>query len=83
MVHGRTAEEHKKGLVDFLDRCLSEGITLALHKVTVCQEELLWFGYMFGIEGVKPDPAKVQKLKEKGIPENQEEVRSFFAGRTI
>ena len=78
MVHGRTAEEHKKGLIDFLDRCLAEGITLAMHKVTVCQKELLWFGYVFGIEGVRPDPAKVQKLKEKGIPENQEEVRSFL-----
>ena len=78
MVHGRTAEEHKKGLIDFLDRCVAEGITLALHKVTVCQKELLWFGYVFGVEGVRPDPMKVQKLKEKGIPENQEEVRSFL-----
>ena len=78
IVHGRTAAEHKEGLIALLDRCLSEGITLSMAKTTVCQHEILWFGYMFGKEGVRPDPTKVQKLKEKGIPESQEEVRSFL-----
>ena len=78
MIHGRTAKDHKKGLIDFLDRCLAEGITLAMHKVTLCQKEILWFGYIFGRDGVRPDPVKVQKLKEKGVPKSQEEVRSFL-----
>ena len=47
-------------------------------QVTLCQKELLWFGYVFGKEGLKPDPAKVQKLKDKGAPTSQEEVRSFL-----
>ena len=33
---------------------------------------------MYGKDGVKPDPAKTQKLKEKGRPTSQEEVRSFL-----
>ena len=78
MVFGKTAEDHKRSLVQFLDRCLAEGITLAMYKTTVCQHEILWFGCIFGRDGVRPDPAKVQKLSEKGIPENQEEVRSFL-----
>jgi hypothetical protein len=47
-------------------------------KSSVCQEEVLWFGNMYGRDGVRPDPSKVQKLKEKGPPQSQEEVRSFL-----
>ncbi len=77
MVHGRTADDHKKHLVEFLNRCLNEGVTLK-QEATVCQDSILWFGYFFGRDGVKPDPAKVQNLRSKGRPENQEEVRSFL-----
>ena len=38
MVHGKNAEEHKKGLIDFLDRCLAEGITLKKDKTSVCKD---------------------------------------------
>ena len=78
MVHGKTPDQHKKGLIALLDRCLAEGITLKRRQVTLCKKELLWFGYVFGKEGLKPDPAKVQKLKDKGAPTSQEEVRSFL-----
>ena len=78
MVHGRTEEEHKQGLIDLLDRCLAEGITLSMVKTTLSQDEILWFGHLFGRDGVRADPAKVQKLKEKGAPTTQEEVRSFL-----
>ena len=59
LVHGRTKEEHSKALVDFLDRCLAEDITLTMEKADVCRWEVLWFGHVFGRDGVKPDPAKV------------------------
>ena len=77
LVHGRTGDEHKKHLRLFLDRCLSEGVTLK-REATVCKDSVLWFGYVFGRDGVKPDPSKVQNLRDKGRPENQEEVRSFL-----
>ena len=78
MVHGKTGEEHIRGLINFLDRCLQEGITLTMVETNICEPEMLWFGYMFGKEGVRPDPAKVKLLKEKGKPTIQEEVRSFL-----
>ena len=78
LVHSQTAEAHESDLQHFLDRCLDEGVTLAMAKANVCQDEVLWFGNIYGRDGVKPDPSKVQRLKEKGHPENQEEVRSFL-----
>ena len=78
LVHGYSPESHQRNLRDFLDRCLEEGVTLSKEKATVCEESVLWFGNFYGKDGIKPDPSKVQKLKEKGRPANQEEVRSFF-----
>ena len=78
LVHSKTAADHKRHLIAFLDRVKEEGITLSLVKVNACQEEVLWFGHVYGKNGVRADPAKVQKLKEKGVPRNQEEVRSFL-----
>ena len=78
LIHSKTADNHKKHLIEFLDRVKDEGITLSMEKVNACKEEVLWFGHVYGKNGVRPDPAKVQKLKEKGVPCNQEEVRSFL-----
>ena len=78
LVHSKKAGQHQQDLVDLLDRCLEEGITLKKEKTVCCEKEILWFGYVYGRDGVRPDPAKTQKLKEKGPPQSQEEVRSFL-----
>ena len=78
LVHSKKADQHKQDLAAFLDRCLEEGITLKKQKTVTCQKDILWFGYVYGRDGVRPDPAKTQKLKEKGPPKDQEEVRSFL-----
>ena len=69
LVHSKTAVDHKKHLMEFLNRVREEGITLSLTKVKACQEEVLWFGHVYGKNGVRPDPAKVKKLKEKVHPQ--------------
>ena len=78
LVHTKKTNHHHVDLEKFLDRCLDEGITLKKAKTVLCQKEILWFGYVYGRDGVRPDPAKTQKLKEKGPPQSQEEVRSFL-----
>ena len=44
---------------------MEEGITLKKQKTVTCQKDILWFGYVYGRDGVRPDPATTQKLKEK------------------
>ena len=42
----------------------------------MCSDSVLWFRLFYGRDGVKPGPAKIQSLKEKGKPTTQEEIRS-------
>ena len=40
-------------------------------------QEIQFLGHVIGIDGIKPDPAKVEKVKNFPQPENTTELRSF------
>ena len=42
------------------------------------QEQIEFFGHVFTKDGLKPSPDKVRAIKECGVPENKEAVRSFL-----
>ena len=41
-------------------------------------EQIEFFGHVFTKDGLKPSPDKVRAVKECGVPENKEAVRSFL-----
>ena len=41
-------------------------------------EEIEFFGHVFTKDGLKPSPDKVRAVKECGVPETKEAVRSFL-----
>ena len=41
-------------------------------------EQIEFFGYVFSKYGLKPSPDNVRAVKECGVPENKETVRSFL-----
>ena len=50
-------------------------------KMTKCsffQQEVDYLGHVVGINGVKPDPAKIKAIKEWKQPKNVKELRSFL-----
>ena len=40
-------------------------------------QEIQFLGHVIGIDGIKPDPTKVEKVKNFPQPENTTELRSF------
>ena len=42
------------------------------------QSQIKFFGHVLSAEGISPDPAMVQALREAERPVNAEEVRSFL-----
>ena len=78
LVSGKTEEEHYKNLKSCLDRCKERGITLKPSKSNICQREIQWFGRTFTPYGVGADKKKIDQIKEKGRPNNTEDVRSLL-----
>lgn len=77
-VYGKTPELHDQALTHTLQKLKLNGLTLNCAKCLFNQSQIEFFGYVLSAEGISPDPAKVQALREAERPSNAEEVRSFL-----
>ena len=78
LLGGRDYAEHRDVLKTVLQRARDHGITFNREKCQFGKEQTEFFGHVFTKEGLKPSPDKVKAIKECGVPENQEAVRSFL-----
>ena len=78
IVYGKTPELHDQALRDTLQKLKLNGLTLNRAKCLFDQSQIRFFGYVLSADGISPDPAKVQALREAERPSNAEEVRSFL-----
>ena len=60
-----------------LQRCRDHGITLSKKKFAV-GTEVTFAGHIIGVDGVRPDPQKVEALSSFPTPTNVTQLRSFL-----
>uniref|UniRef100_A0A4D5RCR6 RNA-directed DNA polymerase n=1 Tax=Ixodes scapularis TaxID=6945 RepID=A0A4D5RCR6_IXOSC len=68
LVFGRTLEEHDSRLQQVLMRLSRAGITLNEKKCCFRQSEVSFLGVMVSARGIRPDPSKLQAIKEMSAP---------------
>ena len=78
LLGGRDKTEHREVLKTVLKRARDHGITFNREKCQFGMEQIEFFGHVFSKDGLKPSPDKVRAVKECGMPENKEAVRSFL-----
>ena len=78
LLGGRDKTEHREVLKTVLKRARDHGITFNRGKCQFGMEQIEFFGHVFSKDGLKPSPDKVRAVKECGMPENKEAVRSFL-----
>ena len=78
LLGGRDETEHREVLKTVLKRARDHGITFNREKCQFGKEQIEFFGHVFTKDGLKPSPDKVRAIKECGVPENKEAVRSFL-----
>ena len=78
MVHSKTFEEHLEHL-DAVLACLTEA-TLAckLKKCSFAQESTVYLGHVVSGDGIEPEPAKLEAVKEIAPPTSVREIRMFL-----
>ena len=77
LLRGRNETEHREVLKTVLKRARDHGITFNREKCQFGKEQIEFFGHVFTKDGLKPSPDKVRAVKECGMPENKEAVRSL------
>ena len=78
LVYGKTIEEHDENLKALLDRCREVCLTLNPKKLKFKSDQVPFFGNIVTSKGVKPDPKKVEAIKQWPQPTNVKELQSFL-----
>ena len=68
LIWGDTLEEHNAKLARVLQRLGENGMKAKAPKCCVAMQELRFLGFIFGGEGCKPDPRKVETISELARP---------------
>ena len=55
-----------------------EGITLNLAKIEFCCKEIRFLGHILSTEGIRPDPDKVEAIKNYPTPRNLKHLKDFL-----
>ena len=78
LVYGATLEEHDKHLREVLQRLQKAGMTLNREKCQFAQTSVRFLGHVIDSAGVRPDPDKIQAIKEFQQPKNVGDVRRYL-----
>ena len=78
LIFGADDNEHDMTLKKVLHRFEEKGLTLNLRKCVFSQNELKFYGYIFSGDGMKPNPSKVEEIRNTPVPKDAKELKSFL-----
>lgn len=78
IIYGNTLEEHNKKLIDVLNRLRQSDLKLQPDKCEFLRPELEFLGHVISEEGVKPNPKKIEAVKNFPAPLNAKQIKQFL-----
>ena len=78
LIFSRTAEEHRKHVELVLRRLQEHKLRAKLSKCAFGLTELDFLGHVVSKDGIRPDPKKLQAIRDWPVPENVTTLRSFI-----
>ena len=78
IIYGRTDQEHDQHLVNFLEVCRKNTLTLNPDKMQFRLPQVSFFGHQWSARGLSLDPKKIAAVKRMNLPQDTEMMRSFL-----
>ena len=78
VIYGNSLEDHSRKLRALLGRLKSAGLTLQPDKCHFLKKKIAYLGHIITQSGVKPDPKKIDAVKNFPIPKNQKNIKRFL-----
>ena len=79
IVYSKSFAQHLDNLRSVFNRFRSEGLKLKPKKCHFCKPEVLYLGHIVGKDGIRPNPDKIDTIRNYPVPTSCNEVRSFVA----
>ena len=73
VIAGRDKMEHDRNFLAFMEKCMSNNLTLNSEKIQFKQSQVSFYGHCWS-----PDPKKIQALNHVEFLQNKETMRSFL-----
>ena len=78
VIAGRDEMEQDRNFLAFMEKCMSNNLTLNSEKIQFKQSQVSFYGHCWSEHGISPDPKKIQALNHMEFPPNKETMRSFL-----
>ena len=78
VIVGRDEMEHDRNFLQFMEKCMSNNLTLNAEKIQFKQSQVYFYGHCWSKQGISPDPMKIQALKHMEFSLAKETIRSFL-----
>ena len=78
VVTGRDKMEHDRNFLAFMEKCMSNNLTVNSEKIQFKQPQVSFYGYCWSKHGISPDPKKIKALNHMEFPLDKETMRSFL-----
>ena len=78
VIAGRDKMEHDRNFLAFMEKCMSNNLTLNSEKIQFKQSQVSFYGHCWSKHGISQDPKKIQALNHMEFPPDKETVRSFL-----
>ena len=78
VIYGRSNLEHDKHLINFLEVCRKNTLTLNPDKMQFRLPQVSFFGHQWSAKGLSPDPRKIAAVKRVNLPQDVKMMGSFL-----
>lgn len=79
IVFGNSLQNHNKNLIKVLNRLRAVNLKLNPVKCQFLEKKMLYLGHIISADGISPDPAKINAIKNYPTPKNADECKRFVA----
>ena len=77
-IYGKTQEQHDKHLLQLYKTASKTGLVFNSRKCHIGKPQITFYGIIFAVQGMKPDPIKIQALQDLPTPQNQKHLQLFL-----
>ena len=78
LIYSRTFKGHLEYIRKVLERLRKAKIKIKVEKCKFCESEIKYLGHIVGRNGLRPDPAKIEKIKNIKRPVKVKELRALL-----
>ena len=78
VIAGRDEMERDRNFLAFMEKCMSNNLTLNSEKIQFKQSQVSFYGHCWSKQGISPDPKKIQALNHMEFQPDKETMRSFL-----